>query len=86
MKTKKVIVSQTLSKVVKIVTDDTENSMKEAFEKEHWDIKSLLSVLKDYVIEDMTRHITNRGARQLEVLAMACDNWHENEYLVKEIK
>ena len=58
---------------------------KKAFEREHWDIASLLGVLKDYIKDDMLNHTTDRGQRQLESLFMACNNWHEDEYeVIKE--
>lgn len=86
MKLNLVNVSQTMSKTVKVITEDTVNDWKKAFEEEHWDLKSLLKVLQEYVKLDMCKHITDRSARQLEVIAIACSTWHEDNYVVNKIK
>lgn len=58
---------------------------KEVFEEQHWNITSLLNVLKEYVKNDMVNHTTDRGQRQLEALYLACNNWSEDEYeVIKE--
>lgn len=61
----------------------TENvNLKEAFEREHWDLKSLLKVLRDYISLDMSKHVSARGAGQLEVLYLSCLDWIEDDYEV----
>ena len=69
-----------------LIEDDKETNWKEIFEKEHWDIASLLSVLEEYIKLDMSKHISDRRQRQLEVLLMACNDWHEDKYEVTKIK
>ena len=68
-----------------LVDDTSDTNWKKVFEREHWNIASLLEVLKEYVKNDMLNHTTDRGQRQLEALFMACNNWHEDEYeVIKE--
>lgn len=63
----------------------TETNLKESFEKEHWDLKGLLRVLKGYISLDMNNHISKRGARQLETLYLSCLDWIEDDYeVIKE--
>lgn len=83
MKKVGVTISQTLSKVVKVnIAEDDNETLKELFEREHWDLKSLLAVLKKYVLLDLDKHITDRSTRQLEVLLLSCDSWVEDDYEV----
>lgn len=86
MKVKWLKVIQTLTKTVKVVTESTVDSdtIKDTFEREHWDIKSLLNVLEEYVKLDLSNKITDRRTQQLEVIAMACRNWNELDYIVEE--
>ena len=82
MRKEKLKVTQTLSKIVKVNVTDEDLNIKEIFEREHWDLKSLLSVLKSYVIYDLSHKISSRSTRQLEVILLACDSWNEDEYKV----
>lgn len=83
LKETKVTINQNFSKTVKVLANsDKDNNWKELFSKEHWDINSLLNVLKDYLVLDMCKHISNRNAKTLEVLYMACNNWSEDKFEV----
>lgn len=75
-----ILVSQTLSKSTTLTKDIKENNLKNCFYKEHWDILSLLRVLKEYVAKDLANNITERSTRQLEALLKACDDWEEDEF------
>ena len=77
-----IAVSQTLSKNTTITKDIKENDLKECFYREHWDIPSLLKVLKEYVIKDLSDNITTKSTRQLEALLKACEDWTEDEFEV----
>ena len=83
LKKTKVTVKQTLSKTVNVLADTTKrNDWKELFLKEHWDINSLLNILKEYLVFDMCNHISDRNSRLLEVLYIACNNWNEDKFKV----
>lgn len=77
-----IAVSQTLSKNTTITKDIKENNLKECFYREHWDIMSLLKILKEYVIKDLSDNITDKSTRQLEALLKACEDWTEDEFEV----
>ena len=63
--------------------DNTDNTnWKEVFEREYWDIASLLNVLKEYIKQDMLYHTTKRGQKQLDALLASCEGWCEDEYVV----
>lgn len=80
-----ITVSQTLSKHLTITKDIEEDDIKGCFYREHWDIPSLLKVLKEYVIKDLSKGITYKSTRQLEALMKACDDWIEDEFeIIKE--
>ena len=86
MKKKLVTVSQSLSKTVKITVDSSDKgiALKNLFEREHWDIASLLEVLRSYVTQDMRNHISDRSAKQLEVILLATYGWTVDDYEVVE--
>lgn len=77
-----ITVSQTLSKSTTLTKDIKENNLKDCFYREHWDILSLLKVLKEYITKDLTGNITGKSTRQLEALLKACDDWTEDEFEV----
>ena len=77
-----ILVSQTLSKDTTITKDINNNDLKDCFYKEHWDISSLLKVLKEYIVKDLANNITERPTRQLEALLKACEDWKEDEFEV----
>lgn len=80
-----IVVSQTLSKNTTLTKDIKENNLKDCFYREHWDIKSLLRVLKDYVRRDLEKPFTHRTTRQLTTLFKACEDWTEDEFeVIKE--
>lgn len=76
------VISQTMSKTVKVNMNDEDYDLKKVFEREHWDLKGLLAVLKKYITQDLTHNTSGRSTRQLEVLLLACDQWHEDEYIL----
>lgn len=73
-------VSQTLSKNTTVTKDINEENLKNCFYKEHWDIPSLLKVLKEYIVKDLADNVTSRPVRQLEALLKACEDWTEDEF------
>lgn len=77
-----ILVSQTLSKNTTLTKDIKEDNLKDCFYREHWDILSLLEVLKEYVAKDLADNITSRPIRQLKAILKACENWKEDEFEV----
>lgn len=79
-----ITVSQTFSKHLTLTKDINDNDIEHCFYREHWDIKSLLNVLKDYVRRDMEKPFTHKTTRQLTTLFKACENWIEDEFEIIE--
>lgn len=80
-----ITVSQTLSKHTHLTKDIEEEDLKLCFIREHWDLISLLKVLKEYVINDLGKRTSKRTTRQLEAILLSCDNWIEDDFeVIKE--
>lgn len=80
-----ITISQTFSKHLTLTKDIKEKNLENCFYREHWDIKSLLRVLKDYVRRDLEDPFTHRTTRQLTTLFKACEDWIEDEFeVIKE--
>lgn len=80
-----ITISQTFSKHLTLTKDIKEENLKNCFYREHWDIKNLLKVLKDYVRRDLEKPFTHRTTRQLTTLFKACEDWIEDEFeIIKE--
>lgn len=77
-----ILASQTLSKSTTLTKDIKEHDLKDCFYREHWDIISLLKVLKEYIAKDLADNITDRPTRQLEAILKACEDWKEDEFEV----
>ena len=80
-----VLVSQTFSRDAKVKVDGNpdDTDLKEAYEKEYYDIKALLHILKQYIKEDLIENRTKMfSTKQLEVIYLSCLKWHEDEYEV----
>lgn len=85
METIPITISQTFSKHFTLTKDIKEENLESCFYREHWDIKSLLRVLKDYVRRDLEKPFTHRTTRQLTTLFKACEDWVEDEFeVIKE--
>ena len=80
-----VTVSQSLSKRFMITKDVNNEDINNAFNVEHWEIKSLLSLLREYIALDLNKHVTGRTTRQLKTILSDCDDWIEDEFeIIKE--
>lgn len=80
-----ITISQTMSKHLTLTKDIKDTNIEHCFYREHWDIKSLLKVLKDYVRRDMEKPFSDRSTRQLTALFKACEDWIEDEFeIIKE--
>ena len=75
-----VTVSQTLSKHFMVTKDVNNEDINNAFHVEHWELKSLLSVLREYIALDLNKHVTGRTTRQLKAILSDCNNWIEDEF------
>lgn len=58
-----------------LVPDTSNTDWKELFVQEHWDIEALLKELKEYILLDMKKGITNKSISRLTSLLSMCDGW-----------
>lgn len=95
-----VTISQTVSKTVKVLTDDyaqcyddecgytyadTENTdWKEAYNRDHEDIPKLLELLRNYLEKDLEYGDSKYSKEQLKYYLEECDNWIVDETEVVE--
>ena len=58
-----------------LIPDTSATDWEKLFIQEHWDIEALLKELKEYVLLDMRKGITNKSISRLTSLLSMCDGW-----------
>ncbi len=95
-----VTISQTVSRTVKVLTDDyarcyddeagyeyadtQDTDWKEAYAKDHEDIPKLLSLLKSYIERDLKYGDSKYSKEQLKYFLKECEDWIVDETEVVE--